>query len=96
MITDQELFQSGIKAHGKIKGTAGQSEELDKDFKIQKQPRRFFRVGKVFKVLWPELPGHSFEGVTVVTDMKYTSETIVTKIRWFVVVKEGRESCTCV
>jgi hypothetical protein len=50
---------------------------------------------QVFKILWPELPGFQRDNVTVVSDVDFTSDQIITKIRWFVVVKEGRESCTC-
>jgi hypothetical protein len=66
------------------------------EYHIQKAGGKFFRVGKVIKILWPELPGNSVEGMTVVSDVRFANETFITKIRWFVVVKEGRESCTCV
>lgn len=66
------------------------------EFKVQRSPRQFFIVGKVFKVLWPELAGDLVgdDASSFVSDGKF-GEAVVTKIRWFVVVKEGRESCSC-
>jgi hypothetical protein len=52
-------------------------------------------VSQVFKVLWAELPGNSAEDMTVISDAKFQGEMIVTKIRWFVVVKEGPTFCSC-
>jgi hypothetical protein len=65
-------------------------------FYIRKNPRKFFVVGKVIKILWPELPGNNVDGMTVISDARFEKEKIITKIRWFIVVKEGRECCTCV
>ncbi|QDS69654.1 hypothetical protein FKW77_009431 [Venturia effusa] len=52
-------------------------------------------VSSVIKILWPELSGADAEGMTVVSDILYAGEIPITKIRWFVVVKGGRESYTC-
>ncbi|KAE9986436.1 hypothetical protein EG328_005662 [Venturia inaequalis] len=95
-ILDQELYKKGARARGRIKATSGKTERLDSNYRIQRGGKKFFRIGKVIKILWPELSGNSTEGQTVVSDVKYEEETFITKIRWFVVVKEGRESCTCV
>jgi hypothetical protein len=51
-------------------------------------------VGKVFKVLWPELLGQDNGTATVTADARF-GEEIMTKVRWFVVVKDGRNFCTC-
>jgi hypothetical protein len=45
-------------------------------------------------VLWPELLGTLNNKVTVVTEQT-TGEQIATKIRWFVVVREGNDFCSC-
>jgi hypothetical protein len=50
-------------------------------------------------VLWPELAGYNIDNMTVVTtiavDSRFKRERIITKIRWFVVIKEGEKWCTC-
>jgi hypothetical protein len=50
---------------------------------------------QVFKALWPEPLGGSNESVTTTPDSKY-GENIATKIRWFIVVREGKDQCACV
>ncbi|OCK85582.1 hypothetical protein K432DRAFT_286426, partial [Lepidopterella palustris CBS 459.81] len=59
----------------------------------------FFKIGRVFKVLWPELASDKAEGITTAsqkwaTDKKF-GEAIFVKIRWFVVVREGHNACSC-
>lgn len=66
------------------------------DYHVQNQGAKFFKVGKVFKILWAELPSNNIEGMTIVSDVRFARETIFTKIRWFVVIKEGIGCCTCV
>jgi hypothetical protein len=45
-------------------------------------------------VLWPELLGTANNKVTIITEQT-TGEQIATKIRWFVVVREGNNFCSC-
>ncbi|KAF2179462.1 hypothetical protein K469DRAFT_497627, partial [Zopfia rhizophila CBS 207.26] len=54
----------------------------------------FFKKGTVFKVLWPELANDVTDGMTIATEPRF-QEKIFVKIRWFVVVREGRDCCTC-
>ncbi|KAF1832446.1 hypothetical protein BDW02DRAFT_483724, partial [Decorospora gaudefroyi] len=54
----------------------------------------FYKRGKVFRVLWPELAGDASQNMTIATARTY-HENIFCKIRWFVVVREGYDSCTC-
>ncbi|KAF2430749.1 hypothetical protein EJ08DRAFT_566917, partial [Tothia fuscella] len=55
----------------------------------------FLTLRQVFRVLWPENAGYSHDNITVVSDTRFPNEKIATKIRWFVVVKEGDDFCTC-
>jgi hypothetical protein len=64
-------------------------------FYIRRPGKKFFVVGKVFKILWPEAAGFTVDGITVLTDTRFRNEKFVTKIRWFVVVKEGKDCCSC-
>lgn len=51
---------------------------------------------QVFKILWAEPAGASNDRVTELSDVRFPGEKVVTKIRWFVVVSEGKDhSCTC-
>lgn len=59
----------------------------------RRQGRDFYKTGKVFKVLWPEPAGNPQEGITFVTGA--FGEQIYDKIRWFVVIREGYDCCTC-
>jgi hypothetical protein len=52
-------------------------------------------AAQVFKVLWPEIIGTANTGVTVVSDTRFKDERFASKIRWFVVVKEGKDACSC-
>ncbi|PSN72333.1 hypothetical protein BS50DRAFT_673127 [Corynespora cassiicola Philippines] len=81
--------------HRHFTGTPGQIEKLDPDFQVQRSRRDFFRVGRVFRVLWPELAGDVAQNITLATTPLFPNEKIFCKIRWFVVVKPDRESCTC-
>lgn len=53
----------------------------------------FFRVGTVFKSLWPEPAGPNARG----THPVQYGESVYVKIKWFVVVVEGEGTydCTC-
>lgn len=80
---------------GYIRGHNNQMPEVfDPNFKIRKPGKRFFVVGKAFKVLWPELLGQDNGATTVTKDSRF-DEDIMTKVRWFIVIKEGRNFCTC-
>ena len=46
--------------------------------------------------MWPELAGRVNDNITVITaNPKFTGEQIATKIRWFIVVYAGMDSCSC-
>ncbi|KAI8937916.1 hypothetical protein NX059_005599 [Plenodomus lindquistii] len=83
----------GERPHRMIKGTHGNMEKLDPSFQIL-SPSKFKR-GFVFRVLWPELAGDSLQNITVPSTCHWKGEKIFCKIRWFVVVREGHYSSTC-
>ncbi|OJD34982.1 uncharacterized protein BKCO1_19000171 [Diplodia corticola] len=92
-MTEPRALQSGIRAHRRVRGGAGDAERLDPRFVKHTPGRDFYKVGKVFKVLWPEPAGNAHAGATFVTGA--FNEPIYNKIRWFVVIREGRDCCTC-
>ncbi|KAJ5189090.1 hypothetical protein N7491_005413 [Penicillium cf. griseofulvum] len=87
-----------------IPGSNGEHETLDPRYKRQSNPRKFFRVGRVFSMLWHENAG--WHG-TVLSEQfprpssspfikgKY-QEPIYSSIRRMVVVKEQKGCCWCV
>ncbi|GME37829.1 hypothetical protein BKCO1_19000171 [Neofusicoccum parvum] len=92
-ITEPQALQSGIRAHKRVRATPGEAERLDPRYKKHYPGRDFYTVGKVFKVLWPEPAGNPQSGVTFVTGAY--GEQFYNKIRWFVVIREGQDCCTC-
>jgi len=50
---------------------------------------------QVFKTLWPELLGTSADTVTTTEEAQSDGGNFTTKVRWFVVVKEGKKYSTC-
>jgi hypothetical protein len=65
----------------------------DPDYKIR--DKRFFRVGRVFLVLWSEPAGGSpSETLSLLNDSsKHLAPRIFTKVRRFVVIREGEGYC---
>lgn len=53
----------------------------------------FTNIGQVVKVLWPGVGGSELTDVT--QDLRSPENTFC-KIRWFIVVKEGKHFSTCV
>lgn len=68
------------------------TEELDPSFKVRRPGYDFFKVGKVFRVVWPELAG---DAETVTATIQWRKERIYVKVRWFVVIREGSDCCSC-
>jgi len=63
-------------------------------FQIQYPGYNFYKRGVVFRVLWPELAGDVKQDITIATTGTFVEKTYY-KIRWFVVVREGHNCCTC-
>ncbi|KAF2251910.1 hypothetical protein BU26DRAFT_246723 [Trematosphaeria pertusa] len=83
----------GVRPHRKLFGSAGYVEKLDPNFHVRYPGYEFFKVGVVFRILWPELAGDANDNTTIVTTR--FQERMSCKIRWFVVVREGHNCCTC-
>ncbi|KAL1583637.1 hypothetical protein WHR41_07821 [Cladosporium halotolerans] len=69
---------------------------LDQDYKVRVHPRKFFKIGKVFLTLHTEPRGSNSTLNTKNHDI-YTvalGEQAFSKIRRFIVVREGRDSCS--
>jgi len=68
---------------------------LFKQYKVRNNPKQFFRVGKVFLVLWSEPAG----GTSLVskwaagTVINHLGERVFSKVRRFVVIREGGNYC---
>ncbi|KAJ5093543.1 hypothetical protein N7456_009404 [Penicillium angulare] len=78
-------------------------DTLDPRYKRQAEPRRFFRVGRVFSMLWHENAG--FHGTIMSqkapgSGREYTKgkfqEPIYSSIRRMVVIKEQKGCCWCI
>lgn len=91
--TLQSRLKDGLKPRGKIRGNRLSGDPKDPEYKVRRGAD-FFRIGKVFKVYWPEPMGNPNDMITmtVVTE----DNKVASKIRWFIVVKEDKRFCTCV
>lgn len=49
----------------------------------------------MFRILWPELAGDTTQNITIATTPRFGGEKFFVKVRWFVVVREGNDCCTC-
>ncbi|CAI7571013.1 unnamed protein product [Penicillium glandicola] len=87
-----------------IPGSNGERETLDPRYKRQSDPRKFFRVGRVFSMLWHENAGWHGTVLSKKVSLPSSSpfikgkyqEPIYSSIRRMVVVKEQRGCCWCV
>ena len=94
-ITDPELLNAGVHARRRLLGSEGEAEKLFKTFRKRDNPRNFFTLGKVFRVLWVDPAG---ESATIVSSLETTvgkyGERVFSKVRRFVVVREGETYCS--
>ncbi|KAK5156872.1 hypothetical protein LTS14_004389 [Recurvomyces mirabilis] len=100
-ITDPALLGRGIYAHRMLIGNPGETEErLYSTFKLRESPDRFFKVGRVFLVLWAEPAG---ESKTLITKREQNDrgmstgnfgERVYSKVRRFVVIRAGKDYCS--
>jgi hypothetical protein len=91
--------QTHSNAHRYIAGTPakGTSEKIDKSYQIRtKDYKKFFKVGRVFSTLWTEgLGGNVGKFDPTFISVVRFGEKVHTKVRRFVVVREGNRSVTC-
>lgn len=102
-LTDPTLFKHGVHAHRYLPDSGGHEEQLFSAFKARSQPSRFFKVGKVFLVLWAEPTSQPSRGLnngesltTLDRSVGRFGELVHTKVRRFIVVREGTSYCLCV
>jgi hypothetical protein len=92
IVTPPEVLAEGIVARSRLLGTqSGDSEALDSSFTIH--PKRFFAVGRVFKILWTETAGANTTAITRNTFQNVRGEMVHAKVRWFVIIREGFRDC---
>ena len=85
-----------VSPNRSIKGTPGNREKIDSTYVVRRDDyKNFFRVGRVFATLWTDAVGDSEKlNPTFVTPVIY-GEKVFTKIRRFVVVRQGDRSVSC-
>jgi hypothetical protein len=84
------------RAARKTRGTPGQSEMLDPSYYVRKHDyMKFLRVGRVFATLWTEVAGINADlEQTFMSEVAF-KERVYTKVRRFVVVRDGTGYATC-
>lgn len=82
--------------NGRMKhiGNPDITTQLFPGFKIRKNPKKYFRVGRIFLVLWSENAGGTVAtryvpGIT----LNHLGERVFSKVRRFVVIREGHNFC---
>ncbi|KAF1988839.1 hypothetical protein K402DRAFT_20901 [Aulographum hederae CBS 113979] len=72
-----------------------EQRETLKDLTQRKQGKKFFKLGKVIKILWPEPASEPGDLRSEYTHKMGLGELGFVKIRWFVVIREGEDFCLC-
>lgn len=92
-ITPPDLRRQGIHSNRLVRGTdESQSSTLHPAYTIR--GANFYVVGRVFFVLWSEPAGGRATSFTRGTVLNAFGERVFSKIRRFVVVRQGATSCT--
>ncbi|KAL1386014.1 hypothetical protein HDK64DRAFT_256065 [Phyllosticta capitalensis] len=79
-VTDPPVLREGIRARKRFERTPGDREGLDPNYVVRVPGYRFYRVGKVFRILWPEPAGNPQANTTFISGK--WNENIFVKIRW--------------
>ncbi|KAF1816356.1 hypothetical protein P152DRAFT_120517 [Eremomyces bilateralis CBS 781.70] len=93
------LFEKGIRPYKVLRGSKGNFERFHSKFIVRK--RKFYKLGKVFQVLWPEPQGsvvatEKSSGTTkIASEDPANFEGHYAKVRWFVVILEGSSFSSC-
>lgn len=97
-ITDPTLLRNGVPSRGLLLETPGDAEVLFDSYRKRPSPRQFFKVGKVFMVLWAEPAG--VDTATIISTQtrgmsvgRY-GEAVYSSVRRFVVVREAETYCS--
>nr|OQO30905.1 hypothetical protein B0A51_03188 [Rachicladosporium sp. CCFEE 5018] len=96
-MTDPTLFIQGVRAHQLLEMT--DDSLLSPAYK--RRPPTFYKIGRIFKVLWAEPAG---EASSLITTLHHPEDSILgrhgerifAKVRRFVVVREGAGYCSAV
>lgn len=92
-MTPPDLRRQGIPVYKNVKGTGeSPSSPLHPAYKIRKAG--FYDIGRVFLVLWSEPAGGKTTSYTRGTVENEFGERVFSKIRRFVVVRQGANYCT--
>lgn len=96
-IIDPAITERGFQGNRGLYGTIdGDRERLDPNFRLRR--RDFFTAGRVFLVLWMEPAGTSRNASTITLVSDYNTalygETVHSKVRRFVVIREGENYCS--
>ncbi|KAF2245540.1 hypothetical protein BU26DRAFT_568114 [Trematosphaeria pertusa] len=83
-----------VRVHRRLSGSPGDTEYMDPNFRLHHAG--FFRVGVVFRILWPELSTDIEDNISIVAMSTGEDQYSFLKIRCFVVVREGQDDCLCV
>lgn len=99
-ITDPELLRRGVSSVAKLLETPGDAEVLFESYRKRSQPRRFFKLGRVFMVLWAE-PANgdantllTYPGRAPGTTLGRYGEPVYSSVRRFVVIREAETYCS--
>lgn len=101
-LPDVHRAWSAVGEHACLIGDDRLAQELHLDLKRPKRPRSFFTIGKVFTVLWSEPAGESPAATSMHayigsgTSRGCYGATVFTKIRRFIVAREGPTHCIAV
>ena len=90
-ITDPALLRTGIQANAQVYSPDdSEADTLFETYRRHKQPKKFFAAGRVFSILWVEPPGEATisDYETGTAHGRY-GDRVVSKVRRFVVVREG-------
>ncbi|CAG8351116.1 unnamed protein product [Penicillium salamii] len=99
-----DFQESALDASNMASGSNSEHETLDPRYKKQRDPRSFFRVGRVFSMLWHENAGSNGNRHSKKVSPRSSSqfirgkyqEPIYSSIRRMIVVKQQRGCCWCV
>lgn len=84
-----ELLRPGRSHEGMLLQTTGDAEPLFSSYKIRSEPRKFFKIGTVFLVLWAEPAGGNATTFSTGTTVGQYGERVYSSVRRFVVIREG-------
>lgn len=83
-----------VRFYGITGARPGDTEQLDPSYQVRERPRRFFRVGRVFHMLYPEPAGANADNSTDLSYATKLGERFHIKTRRFIVIRENDSSCT--